>query len=525
MQVLARKSPSRAKQGVARNASEPIPFPVPISGMVKRNFLRGIEGAELCENFLPSSRGWRVRGGSAVAALTDSPITAMGTFTSTVSRFFAATATDIFEITSLDPNNVATSVVTGQTSGDYSFQQIGASGADVLVAANGTDNAKSFDGVAWTDWAVTGLASNTITHVWKHQNRLFVIEKDSLSFWYLPTGNIAGPLTEFNLAGVVQKGGNLVFGATWSSDSGDGLDDRCVIVTSEGEAVVYQGFDPSNAPANWSLVGRYDIGTPLGKRAFVNIAGDLLVATVEGIIPMSAATVRDPEQLNLDAITQNIRPIWEFEVAQTASTPDLIKWPEENMLAVAFANSTRLLTMNLQTGAWAEQTGWQGTCLGVFERQLFVGRGSNEIVQLNTTGADLGAEFVARGIFGFADIGDPTQWKAAAKARASWISSFDLKFKLGILADYRIGFTAPPMANTFTSTNAKWDTGEQWDSGAQWAAPVEEESAGYISKWKSAHGSGFVLAPSIQITSTGTSPLNVELLSIDVMLQGGGVAG
>ena len=90
------------------------------------------------------------------------------------------------------------------------------------------------------------------------------------------------------LAGAANKGGKLLFGATWSIDAGDGIDDKCVFVTDLGEVLIFTGSNPSDA-ANWRQEGRYQIGAPLGMNAHMLLGGDLLIATVDGIVPVSQA--------------------------------------------------------------------------------------------------------------------------------------------------------------------------------------------------------------------------------------------
>src|SRR5690606_4814396 len=99
---------------------------------------------------------------------------------------------------------------------------------------------------------------------------IWFVQKDSLDVWYLPVDSISGELTLLPLGGVFGKGGNLVFGATWSQDVGDGLNALNAFVSSEGEAAVYQGSNPGDA-ADWGIVGVYQTGKPMGAKAHVQI--------------------------------------------------------------------------------------------------------------------------------------------------------------------------------------------------------------------------------------------------------------
>lgn len=88
-----------------------------------------------------------------------------------------------------------------------------------------------------------GLSTADFSYVWAYKQRLFFTQKDSLNAWYLPVDQIGGTAVELPLGGVFGRGGSLVFGATWSLDSGasGGLSEQWVVVTTEGEVAVYQG--------------------------------------------------------------------------------------------------------------------------------------------------------------------------------------------------------------------------------------------------------------------------------------------
>ena len=58
----------------------------------------------------------------------------------------------------------------------------------------------------------------------------------------------AALLSMIPLSGAATKGGKLLFGATWSIDAGDGIDDKCVFVTDQGELLIFTGSDPSTPP-------------------------------------------------------------------------------------------------------------------------------------------------------------------------------------------------------------------------------------------------------------------------------------
>lgn len=580
--------------------SQPIRFPAPVKGLVDAlpPTAPDAMGAEELTNFLPTSRGIRVRGGTERAAQVDGAVKTLFAFNASADKFFAATASAIHDISSLNPAAVAATVVDGMTSGDWSVQQVGVSGGDYLIGVNGVDRGQIFDGTDWHPWVgvaindlgydalttdfalgetvtggtsgatatiqgivkasatagtlklgpitgtfqdneaitsasgaavvngtassassitVSGVTTSTLSAVWLHQTRLFFTQANSLTAWYLPAAQVGGTANSLSLAGVFQRGGALLAGGTWSTDSGDGKDDLCVFISTEGEVAVYAGNDPSDANA-WSLQGRYDIGKPLGKRGLMRAGGDLLIATDDGIVPLSMVVQRDPATLSLGAVTAPIRRAWQDEAQRATGGVELHRWPDQNLMLTVLPDATRMLTANLQTGAWAVQSGWDGTCGAVYLERGFVGRGDGYVYEINKGGRDNGDTFVASVCFSFSDAGDPTAYKIANLARLSYFAATPVSYRLTVGVDYSPQFgAAAPAADVATMV---WGA-SVW-GGAEWGGDVEEPRAAYVDRWRSVAGAGYALAPQVQITSGAAAALSVEVIAVDMMIEGGG---
>ena len=112
-----------------------------------------------------------------------------------------------------------------------------------------------------------------------------------MSAWYLPLNAAGGELHEIPLSGAATKGGRLLFCANWSIDAGNGLDDKLVFCTDLGELLIFTGSNPAD-PSNWRQEGRYEVSAPTGMNAHLSIGGDLLIATIDGIVPISAAITK-----------------------------------------------------------------------------------------------------------------------------------------------------------------------------------------------------------------------------------------
>jgi hypothetical protein len=485
------------------------------------------QAALVLDNWFPSATGIKLRGGCSKYATLPAACTSMFAYQSgTTEALFAATGVAIYDITTVaDPNTAPSAAVSSLTGGNWTFVQFQTSGGDFLVGCNGADTPREFDGSAWSSSSMTGLTTSLLSHVWAFKNRLFFVEGGSMRFWYLPVGSKTGALTSFSLAGVFSRGGSILFGATWSLDAGDGVDDLCVIVSTMGEIAVYQGTDPSVA-ANWALSGSYLIAAPLGKNAVERAGGDLLIATVEGIIPISETVNKDRAALSLAAVSRAIEPDWAEAVRDRSGLPwTLRKYVERNQLVVGMPSVSSGLdkiafVCNLETGAWCRFTGapfdirGQVVLLGVH----YVGTGAGIIYQTDTGGSDNGATYAASYVGHFSKLGAGPAIKSVNLARASFRASRDFIAKVSGSVDYNVSLPAAPSSASSASASV-WDTG-LWDT-ALWDASAAVITA--TSNWQAISKAGFAFAPQVQVTCGNTTRPDAELMAFDVMYEIGGV--
>lgn len=588
-----------------RREAQQVTFAAPLAGLIEDQpvLTANTLGAVVLENFLPTTRGVKVRGGTKQIfdAGSDASFKSMFNFNDAGDeKLFAASDGDIFEASNSAAEDSPSA--SGFDGGYWSAQQLTTSGGTYLVCVNGEDLAQLYDGTDFnplTDEAVneldfdgqtaafsigetltggtsgataeilgitqsaatsgtlklgaitggpyqnnealtsaagaavangansvansitfTGVDTDSLSHVWLYQNRLFFVEADSLKAWYLPSASVGGAALEVSLAGIFRRGGKLLLGGTWSLDSGDGLDDKCVFVSDQGEIAIYSGSDPSDA-ATWSFEGRYDIGQPLGKLATAQIGGDFLIATDVGIIPVSAAIQRDPAQLALAAVSRNIKPTWDVEVARSGGHVQLVRWTDGDQLLVLFPDATRIFSANLQTTAWAIQSGgWYGSCIGLYEGNPYVGRTNGLVLQVDEGGLDNGAAFTCKLCYQFADMNAPLGYKSASMMRGSFFADDDFAIRYSVATDYQASFPTPPSAIPGTSSNGVWDEGT-WGT-AVWGKSAETSNTGLVGTWESVFGSGSVLAPAMQITSGNTARLLVEIVRVDMIAEIGG---
>jgi hypothetical protein len=281
----------------------------------------------------------------------------------------------------IDGNKV---VISGATpaayNGTYVIDVTGANTFKYTMASTPAGNATVVG--SYTVFGITGVDSSTLVAVNLFKNRLYYTQENSLDFWYTGVDEISGALTKFPLGGIARNGGYLQAIGTWTLDAGYGVDDFLVCVTSMGEVIVYKGSNPSD-PNDWSLVGVWQMGQTFSRRCFFKYAGDLLLLTQDGLVPLSAAL----QSSRLDPRVNITDKIY-YAVSQAATQFYALNgwqinyFASENMLIlnVPTNNGIEQYVMHTITKSWARFTGIQAYCWEVsgdadihFGGQGFVG--------------------------------------------------------------------------------------------------------------------------------------------------------
>lgn len=529
--------PSRKRpQGRVKTESDKTPsartktYPPPTAGLVTSAPLAvpANGSAIVMENFWPTTTGIGPRGGSKLRCMIAGGVKALFQYRAGFNRtYFAADDTNVYEFddvvldgATLDP------VITGQTGANYSTLEMQTDGGSFLTIVNGRDFAQIYDGTGWqqvtdvsTPFAITGIATDRLSDIWSYQNRTFFIERGTMNAWYLGVNSVAGPATKLPLAGVFNHGGSLLFGATWSSDSGSSMDDRCVFATDQGEFAVFSGANPGDAD-DWHLDGVYEIGEPLGKHCVMRVGGDLIIATKAGLIPISAATRKDPSELKLSSLATNISRTWEREITLAGTSTDwqMAKWPSKNAAYIAppqhISDGGYCYAVNLETGAWTKYTGWSIDAIGVLGDELYFGDSAGKIYRGEIGGTDDGDLFVCRACLAFDDFDAPGHLKTAHAVRGAWKYRFPINPQHSVAVNYRSAFPVEPDVAPVTETGVGvWGVSE-WDE-AFWAEGASDVN--YRKSWGSVGAHGEVIAVQIQLTSGSVYKLDCELVSVDLV--------
>lgn len=419
-------------------------------------------------------------------------------------KMFVASPTDIYNVSATGA--VGAADVSSLISGAWQSVMQSNSGASVMIAVNGADTPRYYDGT-WHTAGITGTglsASSNLIGLWLHKERVWFVEKDSLNVWYLATSAIIGTATKFPMQGIFKLGGYVVAGGTISRDGGRGTDDYWVAITNKGEVAVYSGTDPASA-STWALVGVYKISEPIGRRCAMQLGSDLAVLTKIGVITLSTVmSIAQSGQVN-SSITDAISPSFvDAAINSGFSHWSMIEAPSDHLVLVNIPQSSTMAhqyVFSAETGAWFRFKNFDALCWGLFNNELYFGDNGGKVWKY-TGELDDGAAVASQMQWAFTDLGYGGE-KTIEMVRASMQAPAQFNPQFSIKADYD---TSAPVLNTtaFTETGTPW--GSPW--GSPWSVPTRT-----ISKWVSAAGHGRAVSVAFSLRSTKRLRLN----AIDIM--------
>lgn len=519
------RQPLRQKGAKHQQVSSVQSLPSPVGGWNDRDSLAAMKptDAVALENWFPKTSYCEGRGGysSHATGATGTPKTlAIYNGVTGSSKMIAFTSSGTYDVTS--PGAVGASAL-ARTNGKHEYVNFGDGTTNWLIAVNGVDKPAYYSGAAWTAVdgvsvpALTGaLATTSISNVAVHKGRLWFVEKQSLSAWYLAAGAAGGALTEFSLEGVASRGGYLVTIATWTRDGGNGLDDLWVAVTSKGQVIIYQGTNPSSG-TTWALVGVFNVGEPLGKRCVCQYGGDLIILTVNGAYPLSQALASAEIDYRF-ALTNKIENSFNAAARTYGSVFgwEAVVYPTQSALVLNIPQvedgAHEQYVMNTITKAWCKFTNWNFETFAVLNNQLYACSGTT-VWKVWSGVSDAGADIVMYGKQAFSYFGSVGVLKHFKMFRPVLAVNGNLSF----LTDMDVDFRDTPITGSATYTvsqGAIWDT-SLWDTG-EWAFGME-----VVREWTSPDEyQGYCASGKVKIT---TSTYTVQWMSSDYIFERGGI--
>lgn len=513
-----------AKQQPRNEATgETFGLSAPVGGWNARGNIASMPATDaiVMDNCFPGVQEVSLRKGSAahVTGIPTSVLSLHAYNAGTTSRLFATTALAFYDVTAAGAVGAA---VTTCTNGFWQSLNFVTAGGTFLVAVNGVDSLKLYDGTTWTNItgvsvpAITGVVTSSLSRLTAHKRRLWFVEKNTMKLWYLPVEAVGGAATAFPMGSVFKQGGHIVALGSWTLDAGSGIDDLFVIVTSEGEIAIYQGTDPATA-ATWALVGVYNAGKPVGSQPLYNFGGDLLYLNRNGLYPLSSLLKSSTIDRSA-AISYKIDQAF-FDIFATAagnSGWQMILHKNANFLLVNVPvtnlSTSYQYVMNTTTKAWCRFTNWNGFCWAVLGDSLYFGGGT--VVDKAWTGLnDKGVAIQGSVAQAYSGLGSQAQ-KRVALVRPVLQNSNVVALRMALDADFQ-AFTGFTDLSYGSASLALWDTA-LWDTGL-WAS----DEGNIEPKWQTVPSNmGFLHSFRLQITSSTSI---FEWVSTRFLWQAGGV--
>jgi hypothetical protein len=389
-----------SRRAVIKTAS----VPSPIGGLNARDSVAAmpITDALILRNWFPlpyavaMRKGWKemaiglAPGVNATIAVHSPPIGA--------DKPVAFTGGNVYVLAA--PGDTFTPAITGMLSDYWQTTMFGNTGGNYLYAVNGFDSPLVYDGVAFTTvlaetpptgFNIQGVDPKTFIHVAIHQRRLWFVEKDSMQAWYLPPEQLGGIAAVFPVGHLFKFGGFLMAIYTWAVDSGSGMSDKLVFISSKGEIAIFSGLDVADADA-WGLEGVYRLGAPVGRRCGCSYGGDLLLLTTDGVVPLSKSfqstrvntrdNLTDKVQQTVSALVSRYKDVvgWMMLLFQTENQAWLVVPAQADVGPVRASprivtddTAVQVMVMNTITGAWSQYTNMDIRCVCLFENTpLFI---------------------------------------------------------------------------------------------------------------------------------------------------------
>lgn len=511
MREALRSNPSRSRR------ANVVGLPAPYRGLNSRDRLEEAEPgyASIMENFIPGNGEATLRRGydEWATGLPAAVETLMEYAAGSTRELFAASGTAIYDVTA--QGAVGAAEVSSLTNARWSHTMFATTGGQYLVACNGADGVRTYNGT-WATSSITGATAANLIHVTAHKARLWFVEKDSLSAWYLATLAIAGAATELDLGALCKNGGILMACEGWSVDAGDGADDYFVFVTSEGECLVYQGTDPASG-TTWALVGIYKTDRPIGRRCLRKFGADLFILTESGVVSVAALLGVSSRWAQ---ISELVRPDFERQARSYRASAgwEMFHYKRTGWLIVNAPGSTGVYNQfgyNSQMKApdgWFTFTGMNARCWGELDGDLFFG-GATSTFKADYGTSDDGSEITGDLQWAWSRMGTASK-KRFTLARPHMRCDITPQPLMDMRIDY--DGNAPTSAPTITVS----DTGAEWDV-ATWDVDAWAGSEATYSQWIGVTGLGHVAA--LRLTfSSATSEL-FSVIGIEVAFETGGI--
>ena len=366
-----------------------------------------------------------------------------------------------------------------------------------LFLCNGVNDVQVYYAGAVAASTFTGVALTDLINVSSFKERIYFVQKNTLTAWYGNTRAIGGgALSSYDFSFAMKDGGYLVSCGSFSNNYADTTADLFYALSSEGEICFFNGSSPADTTTPWGLVKRSKIGRPLGYRAFVEVENDVWILTDQGIVPITAIFDSGPS-MALETVGQKINSLI---ATYAAAIPFSHLWrgvfhSKERKVYISIPlseTSTMLLVYNLIGQAWTTYTFYDNkVALKAMSvgGNLYYGGYLGNVYKGETGNADYlsavtiaGTQFFGRGAFSF--YGQRGLWKKYTTIRPLIKTIRGAVLSLGLDTDFK-------QSSTLTALSPGSGLSTPWGSpwGSPWSTGVE-----YIFDRHASKGQGYSAA-------------------------------
>jgi len=399
--------------------------------------------------------------------------------------------------------------------GSYVITVTGVTTFTYVMATTPANNATVVG--TYTVLGITGVDSSTFVSVNLFKNRLYFTQKNTMKVWYLGVNAISGAANYLDFGGIARNGGFLQAMGTWTLDAGQGADDYAVFVTNMGEIIVYNGTDPTDA-TTWLLKGVWQLGQVFSRRCFFKFAGDLLLLTQDGLVPLASAL----QSSRLDPRINLTDKIY-YAVSQAATDySDNFGWQinyfaSQNMLILNIPVTAGIeqYVMHTITKSWARFINIQAYCFEVSGGTGMYFGSDGYVGKFWDSNADNGSNITATAQQAYSYFETPGQLKRFTLVRPILQSTGGIPTVLcGLSVDFDTQSQLGAVSfNPSILSTGVWDTGK-WDA-AIWGGGLTTTKI-----WQGVSGLGFAGSININVASQG---IELHWASTDYVMEAGGV--
>jgi hypothetical protein len=429
-------------------------------------------------------------------------------------QFFAGSSNgNVYDVTGTLPGAtvppIAFTSLGSLFDGEYSATNFTTSaGVHYLVMVSEGAGMWIYDGSTWTQVVqgtgalqIEGVDPALFDYVMIWKSRLWFIEKDSTRAWYLPVGQVAGKATAFDFGSLLANGGSLAALTNWTVDGGEGMDDNFVVVSTQGDILIYRGTDPDEA-STFSMVGRWFIGrVPVGRRFLTQFSSDIAILSERGVCFLSEL-LRGQGFFTNATIAQNVNAELAAQVAQRLDSRywEIVFLPHEQLIVI---NAPATASGEIQ---WAYEVNNKAFCtlkgmpmltvqslggrtyFGDTEGNVWLGfEGNADGTVDDVTGKDLEGSVVSA----FVSLGEGVRVKRFLMVRPSFISRSQPAVQARLNPDW--SFALPAGAPNYLAAGESL-----WDS-ALWNTAVWSGETQTYEVWVGAVGTGRYASLSINV--------------------------